>query len=150
MKQVNLSKEDIESLIPHSEGMCLLESVTAYSEEEIVCQTQSHLLDDNPLKIKGRLSKMHLIEYGAQAIAVHGGLIEKEKNKGQIGGAKIGYIAMVKSVVWGVFNPLTEKLMVRAKVIVLDDMMKRYRFSVIDSEQQEVCSGSVLVVIQKK
>ena len=147
MKQINLTKRDIERLIPHSEGMCLLESVTAYSNDEIVCQTQSHLLECNPLKSTGYLSKMHLIEYGAQAIAIHGGLIEK--NKALVEVPKIGYIAMVKSVVWGDFNPLTAELIVKAKVIVLDERMKRYGFSIIDSDQQKVCSGNVLVVNPK-
>ncbi len=146
MKQVNLLKADIEALIPHSGGMCLLENVSEYSEEEIVCQTQSHLLKDNPLKVKGKLSNMHLIEYGAQAIAIHGGLIEKEQKKDQAGGSRIGYIASVKSVVWGAFNPLTMKLTVRAKALVMDEMMKQYHFSICDAEQQEVCSGTVLVV----
>lgn len=144
MKQVDLTKESIQELIPHSGGMCLLENVRAYSEEEIVCQTRSHLLKENPLKVQGKLSNMHLIEYGAQAIAIHGGLIEKNKKVEKK--PRIGYIASVKSVVWGAFDPFTAELTVKAKVTIMDENMKRYCFSIYDAEQQEICSGIVLIV----
>ena len=71
-----ITKTDIEAIIPHAGDMCLLEQVISFSNEEIICRTQSHLNADNPLKTNGRLSKMHLIEYGAQAIALHVGLLE--------------------------------------------------------------------------
>lgn len=139
-----LGKLDIEELIPHSEGMCLLEKVTSYSPEEIICQTRSHLDDSNPLKIDGQLSKMHLIEYGAQAVAIHGGLLEKQ----DISSAepKVGYIAMVKSVKWGDFDRYTPFLEIKAIQVMADEMTKLYEFDVSDAEQNSVCSGRVMVV----
>lgn len=143
-----LSKVDIEALIPHADGMCLLEKVVSYSGDEIICQTQSLLDENNPLKTDGQLSKMHLIEYGAQAIAIHGGLMEQQdaSNSEADTKPKIGYIAMVKSVKWGDFNPQTSFLEIKATQIMADEMTKLYEFDVSDTEQHSVCSGRVMVV----
>ncbi len=143
MKAVILTKSDIEALIPHAGGMCLLEQVLSYTDEEIICRTQSHLDVGNPLKTDGKLSKMHLIEYGAQAIAVHGGLMELSLATVE---PKLGYIAMVKSVKWGVFNPFTDFLEVKATAIMADEMSKLYAFCVTDAELRNVCSGRVMVI----
>ena len=139
-----LSKADIEAMIPHADGMCLLEKVVSYSPDEIICQTQSHLDESNPLKTDGQLSKMHLIEYGAQAIAVHGGLMAQQDSSDTE--PKVGYIAMVKSVKWGDFNPHTPFLEIKAIPVMADEMTKLYEFDVSDAEQHSVCSGRVMVV----
>lgn len=146
MQQVDLKKHEIEALIPHAGGMCLLEKVLAYSSDEIICQTRSHLLADNPLKKNGILSSMHLIEYGAQAIAIHGGLMQRDAIRVEPLKPKMAYIAMLKSITWGTFNPFTENLQVKAKVIVADDMAKRYTFCITDVQQVTVCSGTVMIV----
>lgn len=143
MKAVILTKPDIEALIPHAGGMCLLEQVLSYTDEEIICRTQSHLEVGNPLKTDGKLSKMHLIEYGAQAIAVHGGLMARSL---ATVAPKLGYIATVKAVKWGIFDPLTEFLEVTATAIMADEMSKLYTFCVTDAELRKVCSGRVMVI----
>lgn len=143
MKTVILTKPDIEALIPHAGGMCLLEQVFSYTDKEIICRTQSHLEVSNPLKTDGKLSKMHLIEYGAQAIAVHGGLMELSL---ATVAPKLGYIAMVKAVKWGEFDPFTEFLEVTATAIMADEMCKLYAFCVTDAGLRNVCSGRVMVI----
>jgi len=147
MRAELLSKADIEAVIPHADGMCLLEKVVSYSQDEIICQTQSHLDESNPLKTDGQLSKMHLIEYGAQAIAIHGGLMERDSSNTEADDEpRVGYIAMVKSVKWGDFNPYTPFLEIKAIPLVADEMTKLYEFDVCDAEQHSVCSGRVMVV----
>ncbi|MEA3404382.1 MAG: hypothetical protein U9R28_01435 [Pseudomonadota bacterium] len=136
-----LTRSEIEEIIPHAGGMCLLEGVLHYSETEITCMTSSHLLDDNPLKKGKTLSNMHLIEYGAQSIAIHGGLLERN-----LSSPRIGYIATIKSVKWGRFNPLTPFLKVESKALVTDDISKLYTFHITDSDKQFICSGRVMVV----
>lgn len=140
---VILTKSDIEALIPHAGGMCLLEQVVSYTDAEVICRTQSHLEVNNPLKADGKLSKMHLIEYGAQAIAVHGGLMELSST---LGVPKLGYIASVKGVEWGVFDPLTEFLEVTATIIMVDETCKRYAFYITDAKLRKICSGRVMVI----
>ncbi len=143
MKAVILTKSDIEAIIPHAGGMCLLEQVLSYTDTEIICRTQSHLDVNNPLKTDGKLSKMHLIEYGAQAIAVHGGLMALSL---ATAAPKLGYIATVKAVKWGVFDPLTDFLEVKATAIMADEMCKLYAFCVTDAELRNICSGRVMVI----
>jgi len=72
-----IGREEIRSLIPHAGSMCLLESVEQWDDASVRCTTQSHLDPANPLRSDGRLSAIHLIEYGAQAMAVHGGLLAR-------------------------------------------------------------------------
>lgn len=146
MKATTLTHSDIEALIPHSGGMCLLEQVLSYTDEDIICRTQTHLAVNNPLKIDGKLSKMHLIEYGAQAIAVHGGLMDLSLTTGA---PKLGYIAMVKAVKWGCFDPLSEFLEVTATAIMADEMSKLYAFSITDAQLRQVCSARVMVIHPK-
>lgn len=68
----------IRQLIPHAGAMCLLQTVVESSETHIVCHTSTHQSTSNPLAIAGQLSALHLVEYGAQAAAIHGGLSAAE------------------------------------------------------------------------
>lgn len=63
------------SLVPHALEMCLLERIVSADDAGIVCATDSHRSTTNPLRHAGRLAALHLAEYGAQAMAVHGGLM---------------------------------------------------------------------------
>jgi predicted hotdog family 3-hydroxylacyl-ACP dehydratase len=69
-----MSFPGIRTLIPHAGEMCLLERIVSASDSEIVCATFSHRSATNPLRRDGGLAALHLAEYGAQTMAVHGGL----------------------------------------------------------------------------
>lgn len=62
-------------LIPHAGTMCLLDEILSWDRKNIVCSSRSHLLITNPLRCADGLSAIHLVEYAAQAMAVHGGLL---------------------------------------------------------------------------
>jgi hypothetical protein len=70
-----MDRQAIAARIPHQGSMCLLDTVLRWDAEEILCQTGSHLLADNPLRAAGRLGVANAIEYAAQAMAVHGALL---------------------------------------------------------------------------
>ena len=91
-----LDKAQIQTLISHSGTMCLLEAVTAWDEDGIVCVTQTHRDPANPLRRRGRLAALHACEYGAQAAAIHGGL--RARMAGQ--SAPAGYLAALRDVRW--------------------------------------------------
>jgi len=76
MRTENLpaTHEAIAALIPHQGAMCLIDAVSECSPTGIVCRTRSHAREDNPLLREGRLAALHLCEYGAQAMALHGSL----------------------------------------------------------------------------
>lgn len=73
-----LDKSDWGHLIPHQGTMCLLDSVVAWTPDSIHARTDSHRRADNPLRSDGVLRAVHLCEYGAQSMAVHGALIARE------------------------------------------------------------------------
>lgn len=54
--------------------MCLLDRILEWDEVRVLLQTDSHRRPTNPLRVEGRLRALHLCEYGAQAMAVHGAL----------------------------------------------------------------------------
>lgn len=71
-----LTRRQILALIPHQGTMCLLDDVRAWSVADITCGTSSHLAPDNPLRRNGRLGAICGIEYGLQAAALHGALVQ--------------------------------------------------------------------------
>lgn len=88
-------REAIASLIPHQGEMCLLDRVVEWDGTRIVLATSTHRSPSNPLRLDGRLHAIHLCEYGAQAMAVHGGLCARAE--GRV--AKPGFLASLRDVV---------------------------------------------------
>jgi predicted hotdog family 3-hydroxylacyl-ACP dehydratase len=70
-----------QHLIPHRGAMRLLDRVVAFDDMHIHMTAISHTAPDNPLRSDDRLRALHLCEYGAQAMAVHGGLIAARERK---------------------------------------------------------------------
>ena len=66
---------DIGSLLPHAGTARMIERVVRWDRESIVAATTRHRAADNPLRKDGRLAAVHLAEFGAQAMAIHGGLL---------------------------------------------------------------------------
>ena len=69
-----LAHADIGRLIPHQGAMCLLASVAQWDGESITCQARNHRDPDHPLRTASGLLSTCLIEYAAQAMALHGAL----------------------------------------------------------------------------
>ncbi len=72
---MSLNKREWEALIPHRGAMSLLDRVIDWDNARIHLTADSHRRADNPLRSDGQLRAVHLCEYGAQAMAVHGGLL---------------------------------------------------------------------------
>ena len=70
-----IDKAAIQQLIPHAGTMCLIDSVSGWDVSRIDCTSDSHRHPDHPLRRDGRLAALHAFEYGAQAAAIHGGLL---------------------------------------------------------------------------
>lgn len=67
-------RESIARLVPHQGRMCLWQRVLDWDDRRIRLQALDHGDGAHPLRHRGRLHAIHLAEYGAQAMAVHGGL----------------------------------------------------------------------------
>src|SRR6478735_696742 len=89
-----LGRDAIAALIPHQDAMCLLDRVVEWDKDRIVLATGTHRDTGNPLRLDGRLRAIHLCEYGAQAMAVHGGLSAQASGKA----ARPGFLVSLRDV----------------------------------------------------
>ncbi|MFK7978150.1 MAG: hypothetical protein AB8C02_18600, partial [Halioglobus sp.] len=71
-----LDRRAISAMIPHDGAMCLLDAVEHWDQDTITCYSTSHHAADNPLRENGTLACITLVEYAAQAAAVHAGLVD--------------------------------------------------------------------------
>ncbi len=123
-----LERDAIQALIPHQGLMCLLDTVDSWDAHRIVCCTRSHQRADNPLRSDDRLRALHLCEYGAQAMAVHGGLLARE-----VGGiAKPGLLVSLRAVELhrARIDDLPDALQVTAEKLLDAGDSWQYQFSV--------------------
>lgn len=88
-----IARAQIAALIPHGDSMCLLDEVVAWDENQIHCRSQLLASEGNPLWEGGQLECVLLLEYGAQAAAVHAGLLQS-----RLGEQRPAYIGAVKDV----------------------------------------------------
>ncbi len=101
--------DDIRSLIPHSGSMCLLERIVSWNERGMKLATSTHASPTNPLRSHGRLRAIHLCEYGAQAMAVHGGLYARLRGETPIQGLLVSLrdVVLTPGTVEGLDGELT-------------------------------------------
>ena len=141
-----IDKAELRSLIPHAGSMCLLDAVEAWDGESIRCITETHLAADNPLRRDGRLHALHALEYGAQAMAVHGGLRDRADGRPPRG----GYLVAAKDLqleqerLDTVAGPLT----VEARQLLADGGSMIYEFD-IRSAAGRVAHGRATVMAQE-
>lgn len=95
-----IDRDAIEAMIPHKHGMCLWDAVRDWDDTRIRLRTRSHARADNPLRSAGPLHggevlrAVHLCEYGAQAMAVHGGL----RGAAAGGAPKVGFLVALRNI----------------------------------------------------
>ena len=65
---------DIGKLLPHAGNARMIERLLQWNDVDILVATARHRAPDNPLRHAGRLAAVHLAEFAAQAMAIHGGL----------------------------------------------------------------------------
>ena len=123
-----IDRDAILALIPHQGTMCLLDEVMQWDSERIVCTTYSHQRPDNPLRSDSMLRAIHLCEYGAQAMAVHGGLLAREH--GQV--AKPGLLVSLRAVQINSLriDKLPDALIVEADKLLDSGSSWQYQFRV--------------------
>lgn len=89
-----MSKADISRLIPHQGAMCLLDAIEQWDETSIICKTASHRDAANPLRRGNQLEAICGLEYAAQTMAVHVGLLEQDRKQKMV----VGYLGAVKDL----------------------------------------------------
>ena len=137
--------DEIEQLIPHSGRMCLLDRILRWDEDSIALGTSSHSDTDNPLATARGLRAIHLVEYGAQAMAVHGGLTAMAR------GAPIrpGMIVSLRNVALGCdyANDLPGELTVEARRLHGSDAAWQYSFRVLH-DVAVIAEGRATIALQ--
>jgi predicted hotdog family 3-hydroxylacyl-ACP dehydratase len=68
-------RAQIERLVPHAGAMCLLDAVTAWDASHIACSSAAPG-PAHPLAREGGVPAVAACEYAAQAVAVHGALLD--------------------------------------------------------------------------
>jgi len=143
---VQLGRDWIEAHIPHRGAMCLLDGVLEWDSQRIVCRASSHRDPANPLRVSEALPAACGIEYGAQAMAVHGALLAAD-------GAPLGpgILASVRGVQLRVarLDDVVGLLRVSAQRLSGEDAHILYEFSVA-GDTGELLRGRAAVVLDAR
>ncbi len=148
-----LNRDDIARRIPHQGSMCLLDTVLDWDNDQIRCQTRSHLSPQHPLLAHGRLGAACGVEYAAQAMAIHGALVAENDDSDDSGDAgsatpRAGYLASMRNVTLFVerLDTVVGPLTVNAERLTGDANTVLYSFTV-ESGEQTLVSGRAVVVL---
>lgn len=138
-----LDRQQIAARIPHAGRMCLLESVERWSRRDIHCVATSHRAPDNPLRSGDRLPISAGIEYAAQAMAVHGSLVEPAGSA-----PRRGYLVVLSRVTWSVerLDDIDGELQVEAVRDTVIEGGRSYQFA-LRSGQRLLLSGSAVIAL---
>jgi predicted hotdog family 3-hydroxylacyl-ACP dehydratase len=120
----------ITAHIPHQGGMCLLDEVLSWDLQRIACRSRSHRAADNPLRAYGRLGAACAIEYAAQAVAIHGALLQCPPATG----SGFGMLTSARRVEFAVdrLDELSDELLVSAQRLHGDATSALYSFALHD------------------
>jgi predicted hotdog family 3-hydroxylacyl-ACP dehydratase len=139
-----MDQAGIARRIPHSGTMCLLERLESWDANAIHCSTTTHTREDNPLRTASGLLSPNLIEYAAQAMALHGGLLAVEGSE-----PSAGFLASARNVRLAVerIDDIAGALHVHAQRISGDASQILYEFAVKDADGQSLAEGRAVVVL---
>ncbi len=130
---MRLDRQWIASHIPHQGRMCLLDQVLSWDDSSIECLSSTHRALDHPLRAHGRLGSACLIEYAAQAMAVHGALRQLQPP----GASATGMLTSARGVQLLVarVDDVAADLLIRAVRQHSDDRGALYEFRVSGGER---------------
>jgi len=139
-----LDKTDWAHLIPHAGTMCLLDAVLTWGERSIHAISEGHARADNPLRGEHGLHAVHLAEYGAQAMAVHGALLARARGSETV---RPGMLVSLRDV--QLFEEYVDRydgrLDVHAECLYADDGGAQYAFRV-EHRGRLLASGRAAVI----
>lgn len=142
---MTIAKSDWQHLIPHRGAMALLDTVVEFDETTIHAIAVSHRDPRNPLRNHGLLRAVNLCEYGAQAMAIHGGLLAQRD--GRV--AAPGFLVSLRAVELHVarIDDLARDLHVYATQLHGDGTGWQYEFR-IEHDGETIAAGRAAVMLQ--
>jgi predicted hotdog family 3-hydroxylacyl-ACP dehydratase len=123
-----IDRAGILAVIPHQGAMCLWDEVVGWDAQSIRLRTDTHRDPANPLRSADRLHAVHLCEYGAQSMAVHGGLLARERGARAAAGMLVALRGVELHV--GRIDDLPGALECEAQALVIGDSGQQYAFRI--------------------
>ncbi len=117
----------ISDLIPHAGNMVLIKTVQSCDQDDIICTTDTHFSPTNPLRNAHGLPISAALEYGAQAIALHGAM-----NKSQSEKSPKALIVAVRQADWTTdwLHTIDSELIIQASIATRMNALARYTFKI--------------------
>ena len=142
---LSISKAALCRLIPHHGAMCLLDTVERWDDTSVMCTTTSHRDTTNPLRRDNQLEAICGLEYAAQAMAVHVGLLEQGKEHR----LTVGYLGAVKNLMLHAtrLDDVKRDLTVQATRLVGEAGSFIYAFRV-SVERQKLLDGRASIFLK--
>ena len=140
-----IGRDAILALVPHQGAMCLWDKVVEWDERRIHLRAWNHREATHPLRADAQLRAIHLCEYGAQAMAVHGGLRAREAG----GIAKPGLLVALRGVELHVvrIDDLPGPLECTAEMLSAGDGGWQYAFRIVHADAL-LADGRAAVMLQ--
>ena len=140
-----IDRSEIEALIPHKGSMCLWNEVLDWDAAGIHLRAINHMDVAHPLRSHDRLRAVQLCEYGAQAMAVHGGL--RASTSG--GAARSGMLVALRGVELHVarIDDLAGAIECHAKILIEGEASQQYEFRITHG-QALLAEGRAAVMLQ--
>jgi predicted hotdog family 3-hydroxylacyl-ACP dehydratase len=154
-----IAKEQLRRLLPHAGEMCLLDTVESWDDTTIRCMTQTHLQPQHPLRMMAgthrighrsdKLSSVHLVEYAAQAMAIHGTLLaNRDQQSESVPRVQPGRIGALRDVKFHVaaLDDLNDVVVIEARRRLANSDGLIYEFTA-RHHQQLLCEGRVIIAL---
>lgn len=131
-------------LIPHAGAMCLLDTIESWDAASMHASSSSHARPGNPLRSAHGLHAVHLAEYGAQAMALHGALLARSRGAET---ARPGRLVSLRDVMLAAdyVDHLDGRLDVHAQCLYADGAGAHYAFRV-EHRGRLLASGRAAVI----
>ncbi|MDH4188359.1 MAG: hypothetical protein OEV08_15325 [Nitrospira sp.] len=141
-----LTHEELSLLLPHAGAMRLLGRVESWDEQTIRCCARSHRDPANPLRTGVHLEAVAGLEYAAQAMGVHVGLLNRT---GSTEGT-IGYLGGLRDVVFDNdrLDDYQGELTIEASRLLEEGDRFMYQFS-ITSDGRPVLRGRASIFLKQ-
>jgi predicted hotdog family 3-hydroxylacyl-ACP dehydratase len=135
---------DWVELVPHAGAMRLIDAVLDWNAVSIHAKGERHSPNEHPLRHTAGLHAVHLAEYGAQAVAVHGVLLAASQGQAR---ARQGRLVSLRDVHLSVeyVDLSAGHLDVNAECLFADERGAQYTFKV-EQCARLLASGRVAVM----
>ena len=137
-----LKRKDIVALLPHGETMVMLDRVLHFDDNTIQCASASHRDAANPLRVNGVLPALAGVEFGAQAMALHGALASPPSalpRPGRLAAMRVVELFCQR------LDSFDGELTVEASLLAAHRNTARYSFA-ISARDGVLCRGQASVV----